>query len=120
MDTLLKVINAKLQLLALTEAKRKGIMKGDNMETTQKHLDDLREISKGLDGLKSQIEQAKITSRETPEEIILWNGEIEAKLAIIDQGVVGVTNVSPTSKQRQIWLVKKSKRLPCKKRGRSS
>lgn len=91
MDALIKEINAKLQLLALTEAKTKGIMEGGNMETIQRHLDALKGISKGVDDLKLQIEQAKITKGETPEEVIAWSGEIEAKLASIDQGVVGAS-----------------------------
>ena len=66
MDALMKEINAKLQLLALTQEKTKGIMEGGNMETIQRHLDALRGISKGVDDLKLQIVQAKITKGETP------------------------------------------------------
>ena len=87
----MKEINAKLQLLALTEANTKGIMGGGNMETIQRHLDALRGVSKGVDGLKLQMEQLNITNGETPEEVIAWSGEIEAKLASIDQVVVGAS-----------------------------
>ena len=62
------------------------------METIQRHLGALRGISKGVDDLNLQIEQAKITKGETPEEVIAWSDEIEAKLASIDQlGVVGAS-----------------------------
>lgn len=120
MDALMKEINAKLQLLALTEAKTKGIMEGGNMETIQRHLDALKGISKGVDDLKLQIEQAKITKGETPEEVIAWSGEIGLNLPVSIKALLGLANVSPSSRQRQIWRVKKSKRLPCKRRGRSS
>ena len=42
-----------------------------------------------MDGLAVlKIEQAKITTGETLDEVTAWSGEVKAKLVSVDEGVV--------------------------------
>ena len=54
----------------------------------ERHLDALTRVSKEVDSLKLQIEQAKLTKGETLHEVTVWSSEVEAKLGSVDEGVV--------------------------------
>lgn len=88
MEALNKDLTAKLQLLQFKDAKTEGIVQAGNVETIDRHLDALRRLSREADDLKLQIEQEKITNGVTLEDVTIWSGEIEAKLASVDESVV--------------------------------
>ena len=88
MGELIKEIETKVKLLGLTEAKTEVILQGGNVEVIERHLDALRRLSKEVDALKIQVEQAKISNGDALEDVIAWSSEVEVKLASVDEGVV--------------------------------
>ena len=88
MGELIKEIETKVKLLGSTEAKTEAILQGGNVETIERHLDALRRLSKEVDVLIIQVEQAKILNGDALEDVIAWSSEVEVKLASIDEGVV--------------------------------
>ena len=63
--------------LELTEAKTKGILARGNVETIERHLDAFRKLSMEVDGLKIQVEQAKVAKGDTLQEVPLGAAELK-------------------------------------------
>ena len=111
MGELIKEIETKVKLLGLTEAKTEAILQGGNVETIERHLDALRRLSKEVDALKIQVEQAKILNGDALEDVIAWSSEVEVKLASVDEGVVFGGKRLTDIKREASYASKASKKL---------
>ena len=78
----------KGETTGLNRSQTEAILQGGNVETIERHLDALRRLSKEVDTLKIQVEQAKISNGDALEDAIAWSSKVEVKLASIDEGVV--------------------------------
>lgn len=87
MEEQLKILNTKIELLQIKASKSEAIANKGNVETTQRHCDNLRALSKEVNELKLRIEQEKISKGEEVSEVSMWSEEIETKLEDVDTHV---------------------------------
>ena len=84
MDTLLKEIDAKLQLLELKRNKAKDIVEKGNTATIERHRDALVALAKEVDVVNGRIEEKKLESGQLMDEVCTWSNGIDAKIEGVD------------------------------------
>ena len=62
MEALSNELTTKLQFLEFKNIKTEEIVQGGNVETTERHLNALRKLSREAHDLKLQIEEKKVSS----------------------------------------------------------
>ena len=80
MDTLLKEIATKFQLLEFKRNKAKDIVEKGNTVTIERHRDALVALAKEVDVVKGKIEEKKLEGSESMDEVCTWSNEIDAKI----------------------------------------
>ena len=84
MDTLLKEIATKLQLLEFKQNKAKDIDEKGNTATIERHREALLALAEEVDVVKAKIEEKKLDGGESMEEVCKWSNEIDAKIENVD------------------------------------
>ena len=84
MDTLLKEIATKLQLLEFKQNKAKDIDEKGNTATIERHREALLALAMEVDVVKAKIEEKKLDGGESMEEVCKWSNEIDAKIEGVD------------------------------------
>lgn len=106
MDTLLKEIATKLQLLEFKRNKAKHIAEKGNTATIARHREALVALAKEVDLVKGKIEEKKLDGGESMEELCTWSNEIDAKIEGIHAEIEYLGRHSSESRQ-QLELAKK-------------
>ena len=88
MEALSNELTTKLQFLEFKNIKTEEILHGGNVETTERHLNALRKLSREADDLKLQIKEKKVSSGVALGDVTTWSNEVEAKLTSVDETVV--------------------------------
>ena len=103
MDTLLKEIATKLQLLEFMRNKAKDIVEKGNTVTIERHRDALVALAKEVDVVKGKIEEKKLEGGESMDEVCTWSNEIDAKIEGVDAEIEYLgKHLSETRQQLQL------------------
>ena len=106
MDTLLKEIATKLQLLEFKRNKAKDIVEKGNTATIERHREALVKLAKEVDIVKGRIEEKKLDGGESMDEVCVWSSEIDAKIEGVDAEIEYLGRHLSESRQ-QLELAKK-------------
>ena len=87
MEALTSELDVQLKLLTFTRGKTKGIVEKANTEGIERHCEALRTIVKKVEGVKTQIQQAKLESGIQVDELAKWSAGIEAQQEMADKEI---------------------------------
>ena len=73
MEALSNELTTKLQFLEFKNIKMEEIVQGGNVETTERHLNTLRKLSREADDLQLQIEEKKVSSGVALGDVTTWS-----------------------------------------------
>ena len=103
MDTLLKEIATKLQLLEFKRNKAKEIVEKGNTGAIERHRDALVALAKEVDVVKGKIEEKKLEGGESMDEVCTWSNEIDTKIEGVDAEIEYLgKHLSETRQQLQL------------------
>ncbi|KAK3716737.1 hypothetical protein QZH41_006308 [Actinostola sp. cb2023] len=87
MEQLEKEIDAKLKLLDIKQQRIKDIVEKKNEGTIQRHRSALETLSREVGDYKLKIEEGKLASGQSAEEVCAWSEEIDNKLERVDEEI---------------------------------
>ncbi|KAK3700056.1 hypothetical protein QZH41_004347 [Actinostola sp. cb2023] len=93
-------LNVKLKLLDLTRGKTKGVTETRNIDKIKRQKDLIEGVLKAVELLKIEVEESKLESGESIEEIQEWGQQIDEKIAFADDDM---STLSKCMKEYNTW-----------------
>ena len=94
MEAKLKVLDAELQLLALTRGETDTVVEKGSNDKIARHREALRKIVANIEDLKLDIEKGKLEAAESIEDVKAWGATIEQTIDEVDLQVADLTRLS--------------------------